>query len=243
MREMKKHVDPVTAAYTSLKSAVAGLGATIAAALSVRAISNFARTAVNEFAELERVQFRLQKQIELVGASWASWDGINEIARDIGRATLASADEVRQAASLFMVSGNATQENFRRTLMVAQDLAEVVGMNLPTAMRYLSRATTDVTGAMAMFRRYGININQTTEDIIKSLSDAGKEAEAFDLLLSNLEQRIGGTALEAAKGLAGSFDNVTQATKQLRESIGEELAPTVKEITDSYVAWIDANEK
>lgn len=238
-RRMNLELEGIKRRVFSLQGAFGALGV----GLSAAAITRFVGTATKEFGELERVGMRIQKQLELTGADWTNWEQINTLARQIGRETLASAGEVRQAASLMLTSGNATRENFERSLRVAQDLAEVTGMQLPAAARYLSRATADVSGAMSMFRRYGIDMTDAQRDIIDSMVEAGEQTKAYDYLLSQLEGRIGGTAKEAAQGLAGSFDTLGESATQLRETIGERLAPSVENVVDKFTGWIDANEE
>lgn len=238
-RRMNLELERVKRQTYSLQGAFAALGV----GLSAAAVTRYARSAVQDFAELERVGMRVQKQLELTGVDWTSWEEINDLARRVGRETMASASDVRQAASLMLVSGNATQENFERSIRLAQDLAEVMEMNLPTAARYLSRATTDVSGALSRLRQRGIDLNDTQREVIETLVESGRETEAFDYLLSQLEARIGGAAEAAGSRLAGAFSTLNVSTEQLREEIGEALAPVVQEITENTSEWVDANRE
>ena len=226
-----------------LRTAAIGVGSAFAAYFTVRTVTDFTRTAISEFSELERVQFRLQRQVELTGHAWADWEYVNDVARQLGRDTLTSAEQARQAASLVLTSQEITQEGFERTLNISQDLAETYGLVLPTATRYMTRAMSDASGTLSMFRRYGLELSESQQEVIKSLQEAGRESEAYDYLLSALEARIGGTAIEAAQGLAGSLDTLGEVKRELREEIGSHLSPIIDEVVGRYTDWLDVNRE
>ena len=85
----------------SMTRTAARLGTALAAAFSFQKIMSEMRTATRLFADLERSQLRLTRQIELMGhQSIITASEIEDMANSIDRATLMSAEGVRRAASL-----------------------------------------------------------------------------------------------------------------------------------------------
>lgn len=217
------------------------VGGAIATYLSVRAITNFARTSVSEFAKMEEVLWRIERQAQLMGYAWANTEYINKFAREIGRATLGSAKEVREATQLLLTQQNLTRESYERTIKVAQSLSEVTGINLPTAVRYMTRAMTDASGAMSMFQRYGLTFTEQQKEQIKTLQESGRETEAYALMLDLMAQRLPDAA-EGGDTLAHSLDTLSERIQEVRERVGAQLAPAVKLLVDRFSDWVAVND-
>ena len=215
-------------------------GAAIIAYFSVKTIVSFSKSAISEFQTLETAMWRIEKQARVMGKAWATTDYITKFSREIGRATLGSATEVRQATQLLLTQQGLTQDSYEETIRVAQSLSEVTGKSMLTAARYFARAMSDTSGAMSMFQRDGMVFNEQLKEQIKSLQEAGDMAGAYNILLVEMSKRLP----DASKGgttLAHSFDSAGEATQQLKENIGENLAPAVKLLVDDYTSWINVN--
>ncbi len=237
---VKQSAGEAEGATHGLSKAFKLLGAAIVTYLSVRQIKRFASTAVREFAQIERMMYRMEAQAALVGHEWAQWEYLNEISRELGRSTLASASDVRQAASMILTAQDITQDSFERSLRISTDLSEIFGIALPSAARYMTRAIGDATGALSMFRRYGLQLEQGVLDQIQALQDAGRNTEAYGVLLDSLEGKIGGVADKAGVGLAGALDKLSESKQQLYETVGEQLAPAISLLVGDFADWVDA---
>ena len=59
-------------------------------------------------------------------------------------------------------------------------------------------------------RRVGVSFTDAQKDLIKSLTNTGRIAEAQEIILKALNTQVGGAGIEAAKGLAGAIDTLTE---------------------------------
>jgi lambda family phage tail tape measure protein len=237
-RATGREVNRLERGFSSFSRVAMGLGGVLAGALSVRAVTNFARTAISEFSDLETSLWRIERQADLMGHAWADAEYINEFAREIGRATLGSAEEVRQATSLILTQQDITQESYEQTIKVAQSLSEVTGVNMPTAARYMTRAMSDASGAMSMFQRYGIVFTESQQEQIKALQESGQEAEAYAMMLEMMSQILP-DATKEGDTLAHSLDSQGEEARRLRETIGGYLAPAYQRLIDQNVTLLE----
>ncbi len=238
-KAMNKDFESVEKAAGGLSSALMKIGAAAAAYLSVTAIQRFARESIREFAALEESMWRIERQAQQMGHAWADTEYINKFAREMGRATLGSAQEVRKATSLMLTQKELTRESYEKTIKVAQSYAEVTGQSMSRAARLLTRSMTDASRTMTRFRRDGITFTEAQQDQVRALQESGREAEAYALMLDLLSDRLP----DASRGgdtLAHSFDTLGEATRELKEEVGELFAPVVMDALETMIGITDS---
>ena len=181
---------------------------------------------------------------------------LQDMANDIGMATLASAGDIRQAQGILLTFSEITGDSFARTTDLSQDLAQVMGVTAQSAAKTLGKALQDPTNNLASLSRAGITFTQSEKDILETLILTNRGIEAQDLILSKLERRIGTAGEGAGTGLAGAFDGLTEQTTLLRQAFAKEsgladffeskvksLTAFVKSITDAITAAEEGEEK
>lgn len=193
-------------------------GATFAAQKGVRA-----------FAEYERQLLTTEQVIRATGgAAGRTVEDITSLSREIGVATLASGQQVREAGNMLLTFRSIAGDTFDRTLVAAQDLAAVGFGSVTSATQQLARALEDPEQGLTRLRRVGISFSAAQVDLIKNLNETGRTAQAQNEILKQVEQQVGGAGAAAGGGLAGAFDNLTEATTDWFTLVGENISDLTK---------------
>lgn len=100
------------------------------------------------------------------------------------------------------ISGDA----FKTTLVLAQDLAETGFGTVQTATVQLAKALEDPILGLTALKRSGVSFSVAQKDLIVSLIETGKQAEAQAIILKGVAGQVAGAGKAAADGVAGAFD-------------------------------------
>lgn len=200
----------IASRFNAFATAVGRGGLALTAVLAATTAYGFAVSALTRaLSDAERAQLRLQGVINAQGTLGAGVDvaGINRVALDTARATLASQAEVEEAAA-FLIPSVQNEEEFERIIVLAQDMAEIFNETLPASARVLAKALEAPSTAIESLRARNVSLSQALIDQIREFEDLGREAEGAALIFTELERRFGGAGEAAAQGLAGQFDAV-----------------------------------
>ena len=185
-----------------------GFGIAVAGATTIMA------KAVKVGEEYERQQLKTQAQLNATGyAAGISAQGMENMAQSLALNTLASVSGVRSAQNVLMSFRGVSEGNnqiFSRTLVLAQDMASTFGGDLKSAALQLGKALEDPATGLTALRRSGVSFTDAEREMITSMFDAGRAAEAQALVLDKLQQQVGGAGSAEAGGLSGSVDTLSQ---------------------------------
>ena len=219
------------------KLAIGGLAAAaLSAAGALATMYSSAMAGIELYAETERYLARTEAQLKATGAAVGfTSDELNDFAGSLAMNTLASIDGVRSAMSVMMTFRSVTGETFKTAIKLAQDLAETYQTDVSSEARNLGRALESPAEAVSLLKRKGIELTETQKDLIQSFVESGEKAKAQEIILHELQKRVGGAGEAAAKDtLAGALDTLGQATDELKEAFA-----TSTGITDLYKASIN----
>lgn len=206
---------PAGAALTALGPA----GVTAAAAIG--GIGLAVSKAIPAYTQFEQQTFRLNGLLKSTGNSAGlTIQQIEELAIRIGRDTLASTQGVRDAAGVLLTFKAVSGDTFIRTIELAQDLAAVMGNDLKGNVLQLAKALEDPINGLTALRRSGVSFTESQKDLIKSLVETGRVAEAQTIVLNTLAEQVGGAGTAEAGGLAGAADTAGERWKLFYERLG-----------------------
>ena len=100
---------------------------------------------------------------------------------------------------------------FRETVVLAQDLASVMGTSLDSAVMQLGKALNDPVTGLTALRRAGVSFSAAQKKVIKDLVDTNDLLGAQKIILGELDSQVGGTAesmstsLTRMSGVWGDF--------------------------------------
>ena len=127
---------------------------------------------------------------------------------------LAIGDEELNQAAVYFARQGANIDQMERLLTISSDLATVTGNDVVSSAKELSQTFSDVAAMTGKLREKGISFTKSEEEMIRSMVDANKQAEAQEYIFSKLESQIGGQA----KSLADTWDGTY---KKLINTVGD----------------------
>ena len=236
-RDSLNGLGKTTGGINLTKLAIGGLAAAaLSAAGAFAAFYAAGQEGIKFYAETERYLARTEAQLKATGAAVGfTSDELDEFARSVAMNTLASVDGVRSAMSVMMTYRSVTGETFKTAIKLAQDLAEVYQTDVSSEAKNLGRALESPAEAVTLLKRKGIELTEAQKDLIQSFVESGEKAKAQEIILHELQKRVGGAGEAAASDtVAGALDTLGQATDELKEAFA-----TSTGITDLYKASIN----
>ncbi|WP_257824167.1 phage tail length tape measure family protein [Aggregatibacter actinomycetemcomitans] len=206
------------------KLAIGGLAAAaLAAAGAFAAFYAAGQEGIKFYAETERYLARTDAQLKATGAAVGFTSGeMDQFARSVAMNTLASTDGVRSAMSVMMTYRSVTGETFKSAIKLSQDMAEVFRTDISSEARNLGRALESPAEAVTLLKRKGIELTSSQQELIKSFVESGQKAKAQEIILHELQKRVGGAGEAVAKDtVAGALDTLGQVTEELKEEFAK----------------------
>ncbi|MGX4781825.1 phage tail length tape measure family protein [Pasteurella multocida] len=206
------------------KVALRGLAVTAGVvATAFAAVSAAAMQGISIYAETERYMARTEAQLKATGAAVGfTASELDKFARSVAMNTLASTEGIRNAMSVLMTFKSVTGDIFKQTISLAQDLAEVFKTDVASEARNLGRALETPTEAVSILKRKGIELSESQQELIKKFVESGEKAKAQELILHELQKRVGGAGQAAANDtVTGALDTLGQVTQELKEEFAK----------------------
>ncbi|MGE3622532.1 MAG: phage tail tape measure C-terminal domain-containing protein [Bdellovibrionales bacterium] len=204
----------------SALGAIGPVGLAVGAALAIVTLG--LKASIEHAAEAEQSYNRLQAVLRATGnTSGLSGKQIAGFADEIEASTLATAEQVQDAAGVMATFRSVTGDTFTRAITLAQDMSAVFGTDLRSSVTQLGKALENPAEGLTALRRIGILFTDSQKELIQSLVDTGKQAEAQKVILDALQSKVGGAGAGEATGLTGSTNRLSDAWGNLLEDIGQ----------------------
>ena len=216
VRAMAGELGPLGSALEAIGPAGLAVGAGLAV------VTLGLEKSIEAAAEAERVHNRLQAVLNATGnASGLTAKQIAAAANEIEKSTLATSEQVEEAATILATFRSVAGDTFTRTLKLAQDLAAGMGGDLQTRVLQLGKALENPAEGMTALGRAGIYFTASQKELIQSLINTGQQAAAQKVILDSLEGRIGPAGAAEAKGVTGATNRLSDAWNNLLKEIGQ----------------------
>ena len=203
---------PVAGRITSLGTIIGNVGLKTALLTVGFAAATFALKAVVGVVGRAEQQFlKLEAILKATGNSAGlSLVEIKNLSAEIGIATLASTQKVRDAAGILLTFKSVQGDVFRDALKLTQDLAEVGFGDLKTGATQLGKALEEPIVGLGALRRVGVSFSESQKEQIKLLDLTGQKVKAQEIILKALNEQVGGAGVKAATGLSGAIDSLQE---------------------------------
>jgi hypothetical protein len=120
---------------------------------------------------------------------------------------------------------------FDRATKAAIDLAAAGFGTVTTNAVQLGKALEDPIKGLAALGKSGVTFTAEQKELIKTLVETGRVAEAQEIILKAVETQVGGTA----EATANASDRMKVAFSQLQESLGERLLPVFEKFATFFI--------
>ena len=203
---------PVAGRINSLGAIIGRVSiAGIALTAAFVAVGFALRKVIKDVAGAEQQFFKLQAILRATGNSAGlSLQEIETLSQEIGIATLASTQKVRDAAGILLTFKSIQGDVFKNALRLTQDLSEVGFGDLRTASMQLGKALEEPIVGLGALRRVGVSFTEAQKEQIRVLDMTGRKAEAQEIILKALNSQVGGAGVNAARGLSGAIDSLSE---------------------------------
>jgi len=199
-------------ATSGLERGLKSLAVTLGAALSIRKITQFSKTAVKAFSEEDRAVRALAMNLENLGLAY-DVRPVEDYITKLQYATGVADGELRPALQqLLTTTGNLSKS--QEMLNLALDIAAGTGKSLGSVTQGLSRAY--------------LGNNTSLQRLNVGLSKADLTSKSFNEITEDLTKRFSGQASRAAKTYAGQMDILSAAAGDAQETIGKGLVEALQ---------------
>lgn len=225
---------------TSIGSAVA-IGAVVVAVAAVVGVlalwSAALRKTFTESIESQRATAQLDAAYQSMRGTLGLTRGqLDELTKTMTRTTAASSTAVVEAQSILATFDKVRGQAFERTTKAAADLAARLGIDLTSAVRILGTALQDPERGLNSLRRAGVVFSDAQRELIKTLAETGQAAKAQEIILAELERRIGGSAARNLQTLGGALEQVKNSWDNLFEKSADQTRDTITALHDLNAA-------
>lgn len=239
LQKMQSNLEPATAASKAFAVGLAAVG--VASVAAGAYMVGQARESV-----------AVQKQLEAVllsthGAAGLFIKDLNDQATALSKMTNYTDDAVNSAQAMLLTFTNVKGPIFQEAIGTILDMSTALGQDLKSSAIQLGKALNDPIDGVNALRRVGVSFSQEQQDVIKSLVETGRTAEAQRLILKELATEFGGSA----KAVADPWIQAKNSLGEAAESIGMKLLPAINAMASAVNAfatsvlpvWIDNAQK
>ena len=190
--------------------------------LAVSAATVFMVGAVKEHDKLEIRNKKTAALLKATGfaAGFAAHE-LDAMAKAVALNTLASVEGAKDAQNVLLTFKSISEDVFKDSLVVAQDLAAVMGGDIKSAAMQLGKALEDPIAGLNALKRSGVSFSQSEKDLIKNMVAVGNAAGAQAFMLKTLKDQIGGAGSAEADTLSGAVDTLSQNWQTLMTTIAD----------------------
>ncbi|WP_337996232.1 phage tail tape measure C-terminal domain-containing protein [Oleispirillum naphthae] len=221
--------------------AMSALGpAGLMASVSIAAISAGLAHGVREMELADTSMRRLGSVMKATGyASGLTSKQIADMADEIEKSTMATAENVVDATSVLSTFRSVSGDAFRRATALALDMATVFGGDMRSSAMQLGKALEDPVEGLTALRRVGVSFTQAQKDMISAMVETGNVAGAQGVILDALEQQVGGASRGEDGGVTGAAKHAAEAWDDMLEEfarttgVGSAVANALNGITES----------
>lgn len=211
-REAQRRARGIQNTFRGLGRVISGAFAAIGGAALVRGIVRATSEAEAAFANLRNA---VQQNGGAVGRTTEQLAGM---AGELQKVSTFGDEAIMTAQGLLLRFQSIQGVNFDRALQSTLDLATALGTDLPNAAKLIGRALEDPRKGLTQLERAGVVLEKSQADLVKRLVETGRQTEAQQILLSELEQRYSGAALAARNTFGGALTAVQNALGDLLEA-------------------------
>jgi phage-related protein len=219
----------------------------------------FGKKCIEAFQESQEAMVLLQKSFENNGGKVKlSMDEIQSSANNLRMTSFLRTDQIISGVTNRLLTfKNISGDTFERTQQLAVDMSAKFG-GLKGAGGMLEGMTTKLgralsTGNVASLSRMGVVFTKVQQDMLKAMFRSGRQAEAQEIILKELEKTYHGTAQALANTDLGRQMQLAATGREIMEKLGESLSKiktkiitmansllvTFRPIIDRLIAIID----
>jgi len=229
----------IKGAFSGISTAVKGFLAGGALVSAGYALVSFMKSSVAEAEAAAKAQAQLEAVIRSTGgAAGVTAGDVNDLADELSGLTGIEDDLIVKQSAVMLTFTKVSDKVFPDAVEAALDMSAAMGQDLQSSIVQVGKALNDPIEGVGALRRVGVQLTDQQQDLIKSLVESGKEYEAQQIILGELQTEFGGTAKAMHEAGSGS-DSLKNSLGNLKEEIGKGLIPATRETNLEFASWLD----
>jgi hypothetical protein len=197
-------------AFNQITNSLNRIAGAFGIAFSLEAIVSFTRNAVESFARAEKSVETLRDTIVTIGGESTNvFEGLNQQAETLGRTTIFSSEQIRQAQGILSAFG-LTGQQIDELIPKLVGYAKITGQDIVGASQSVGNA---LNGTGKQFQNLGVQISTTKTEL-----------ENYNAILQGTEKFLGKADLEA-ESINDQLLEQEKIASRLSDFVGQQLAP------------------
>jgi len=201
---------------------------TAASIVAITGAVTFFSRSLNVLGERQADAAALANGLQKLGKGEAELKRLQKAADELGKATLFNQEDFDRGFALLTSFTSIGVNSFERVAEAAADVAQITGQDVNSSLLQLAKALQDPVRGLTALSRSGTTFTDQQKEQIKALVESGKQLEAQDLILREIETQYGNAAKAAGSaGYAGAVDSLGESFRDFQEMLGKAVEPVV----------------
>lgn len=221
-KEAARDLDKLGKEAKDASGQVGGLGKTLATLgvgfIAGKLIGAGLSAIIQNTIEAEKAQSQLQAVLKSTGgAAGLTAQQLNLMAQSLQAVTTFDDEAITGAQSLLLTFTKIGRDVFPDATKAVLDISQALGQDLKSSATQVGKALNDPIKGITALSRVSVAFSQTQKDLIKTLVETGRLADAQRIIIGELSTEFGGSATAAANTLGGAFKQLKNAAGDLLE--------------------------
>lgn len=207
----------------------------------IAAIASEIDSLVSEAAQADRAMASLTSVLRSTGGvAGLSAMGLTDLAEELHKTTLFEDDMVLASEAVMLTFKRIGAEVFPEAIRASADMAQVMGMDLQSAVVMVGKALNEPIEGIGALRRVGVQLTDQQEAMVGKFMAANDVMSAQSVILGELQSEFGGAAKAAGDLATSGIDKLKKSWGDLREEIGKSLADAFSPMITGITAAVEA---
>ena len=182
---------------------------------------------ITNYAEQEEALFRLAAVLKSTGfAARATAQELVEFSEALQLQTIYGDEAIQRVEAILLTFTKLKAPILKEATKAVLDMSAALGTDLQTAAIRVGKALQDPIYGVTALRRVGVNLDDQTKELIRTLFKQGKVMEAQRIILDELQTEFGGMAEMLGMTLTGAARKFRNALSDALELVGRGIAST-----------------
>jgi hypothetical protein len=202
---------------------------TAASIVAITGAVTFFSRSLNVLGERQADAAALANGLQKLGKGEAELKRLQKAADELGKATLFNQEDFDAGFALLTSFTSIGVNSFERVAEAAADVAQITGQDVSSSLLQLAKALQDPVRGLTALSRSGTTFTDQQKEQIKALVESGRQLEAQDLILREIETQYGNAARAAGSaGYAGAVDSLGESFRDFQERLAQGVEPAVQ---------------
>lgn len=216
-----------------------GVGAAAAAAGGVLLLEKAAEEAMAAEEVTAKLNATLANTGDVTGVTGAM---VDELANHWQGLTRFEDDNIKAGGEVLARFDEINKDAFPDALRLSLDLAQRLGMDVPSAAMLMGKALADPGVGLMKLKAAGVVFNDEQEKMIDTMLKSGDQAGAMALIMDSVNESVGGAAEAAGNTAGGMWERLKNQWGNILELAGTGLLPLIMMLGQYLITYLNRPE-